>query len=1346
MLNMWKVRELTEKVTNMVMNYTEVEAKVREATNDEAWGPTGPQMQELAQSTFYYEQFPEVMGMLWKRMLQDNRAAWRRTYKSLLLLNYLVRNGSERVVTSAREHIYDLRTLENFKYMDEHGKDQGLNIRVKAKDLIDFIQDDNRLREERKKAKKNKDKYVGVSSESMGFRGSGNSDWDNWGSSRRKEDSDFGSRFEDSPNISGDEVEEPVDPANEYHDEERSPKFNRPSTTLTLSSTSKAAPPQKKSSKPSKMVDLGAAATFGMDHSSSQQSTASATTTTNNNSNVNNKNNNNNSLLDDLFGSATSNGTASPAKAPNPSAAEDDFDPRAGEIGAETKVEFGNFAAGFAKEQPEPKPESDFADFSSFPQQEPAVAPSGGSSNASLLMGMMPSPAAPTSSTTPVVSAPGVPANSNIDLLQGLLGPSHPSTPVPSSTPVIPSPGASADFGGASLSGLTLTPTCAPLQPMSTMPTSRSESKFDIESEDPGTLDQKEEFTRHKTERSNTETESIQKKQRNMTDSLKDALKSSKANSSVIASALETVAGWLPGQVTPQQYAGTDQPSEDVKVFSKHFYGSVFTGLMENYLGNGVLRRSEKHKNLYYNFIEAGYLEENISILLKTLHDVDKTKSEILVTLLERIMKSSTCVQQFLLRHCSQARHSEKDSLDCEETIRLLTSLPDRVANKLQHKTPESFRPMIHCKVMAYHILQAVFFIADGLKHGVSGSVAPIGRLLGQLCLLSDTQAVLEPLTHWLILWGKDNPIIPRVSQKIYFHIPVKAKEKFLSSLMRIALGSKSLSLFLGSYDSTCPNTRYYIQEFLARGYFQKNTEALIEYLAATQSSHEALRTVFMKLLELWCDEHLISHSSFDHHVYISQGLVMCLKHLTQQDTEIFKHEVIEKLLPGIAYHLESPSHDMKLVGMVMAEEITKVAHKDGPALSFKYRDNDVTRGLKQTLAAKGSQEPEMTQAEDKNTTGGYSWESDFIAELQALDMLRGGEKQVGCKEQVLTSVQKADIQEQSTVLPSQEPSHETSQEGSKVEELDSDDDEFEPYDMSADTPEVKVREPSYPQEVLEYLAEGEVEKVTAALRVAEKIVRRELKLMNPELAEEMTKVVLHLEDKYSTEGFDENRLNTLSALVVAHPSQCALYLGCEFYERNYNLRQRLDIIHTLGRAAIELSGGEATARLSLPSPTSKGKSKNKPPIRNEMKNLAGCFFFPLISGLRNPQPYLDLLGADRFVLCELLRTLGLIINVTGQCEASLKMIGCLLEVTWSLRSHKDTEIRTACLEALNSGLESISDSVLLSLVCEEMADLREWLALSIQEDKNRKCQLLAVKLAIRLDKCFAQQIKFPQE
>ncbi|KAG8542335.1 hypothetical protein GDO81_026932 [Engystomops pustulosus] len=150
------------------MNYSEIESKVREATNDDPWGPSGQLMGEIAKATFMYEQFPELMNMLWTRMLKDNKKNWRRVYKSLLLLAYLIRNGSERVVTSAREHIYDLRSLENYHFVDENGKDQGINIRQKVKEMVEFVQDDDRLREERKKAKKNKDKYVGVSSESAG--------------------------------------------------------------------------------------------------------------------------------------------------------------------------------------------------------------------------------------------------------------------------------------------------------------------------------------------------------------------------------------------------------------------------------------------------------------------------------------------------------------------------------------------------------------------------------------------------------------------------------------------------------------------------------------------------------------------------------------------------------------------------------------------------------------------------------------------------------------------------------------------------------------------------------------------------------------------------------------------------------------------------------------------------------------------------------------------------------------------------------------------------------------------------------------------------------------------------
>jgi epsin len=37
---------------NVVLNYTEMEAKVHEATNNEPWGASSTLMQELAQGTY----------------------------------------------------------------------------------------------------------------------------------------------------------------------------------------------------------------------------------------------------------------------------------------------------------------------------------------------------------------------------------------------------------------------------------------------------------------------------------------------------------------------------------------------------------------------------------------------------------------------------------------------------------------------------------------------------------------------------------------------------------------------------------------------------------------------------------------------------------------------------------------------------------------------------------------------------------------------------------------------------------------------------------------------------------------------------------------------------------------------------------------------------------------------------------------------------------------------------------------------------------------------------------------------------------------------------------------------
>lgn len=51
------------------------------------------------------------------------------------MLSYLIKNGSERVISSARDHLFDMRQLENYQHIDPFGKDQGLN----SKSLIENV-------------------------------------------------------------------------------------------------------------------------------------------------------------------------------------------------------------------------------------------------------------------------------------------------------------------------------------------------------------------------------------------------------------------------------------------------------------------------------------------------------------------------------------------------------------------------------------------------------------------------------------------------------------------------------------------------------------------------------------------------------------------------------------------------------------------------------------------------------------------------------------------------------------------------------------------------------------------------------------------------------------------------------------------------------------------------------------------------------------------------------------------------------------------------------------------------------------------------------------------------------
>ena len=91
--------------------------------------------------------------------------------KALQLLEFLIKNGSERVIDEARSHLSLLKMLRQFHFIDQNGKDQGINVRNRAKELADLLSDVDRIRAERKKARSTRNKYGGIEG-GMGMGGS----------------------------------------------------------------------------------------------------------------------------------------------------------------------------------------------------------------------------------------------------------------------------------------------------------------------------------------------------------------------------------------------------------------------------------------------------------------------------------------------------------------------------------------------------------------------------------------------------------------------------------------------------------------------------------------------------------------------------------------------------------------------------------------------------------------------------------------------------------------------------------------------------------------------------------------------------------------------------------------------------------------------------------------------------------------------------------------------------------------------------------------------------------------------------------------------------------------------
>ena len=173
----WVLEYLRALRHGRLLPYNYVERKTRLATRGSTtWGPTGEQLRELAAASHQSECLDALFAVLSQRLGARTSSSWRKVYKSLLVLEFLVTRGSQAAAMRGKDVRHLVRDLCDFEFTDPAtGKDevrlcccavcskrerlthvptQGVNVRERAKKVHALLTDDARLRAERETQRK----------------------------------------------------------------------------------------------------------------------------------------------------------------------------------------------------------------------------------------------------------------------------------------------------------------------------------------------------------------------------------------------------------------------------------------------------------------------------------------------------------------------------------------------------------------------------------------------------------------------------------------------------------------------------------------------------------------------------------------------------------------------------------------------------------------------------------------------------------------------------------------------------------------------------------------------------------------------------------------------------------------------------------------------------------------------------------------------------------------------------------------------------------------------------------------------------------------------------------------
>jgi len=151
-----KLKREAKKVAELE---TPLEKKLREATSNQNWGCPNSVLYELCVAAQDFHDRQKIMAKIQEKLGSEPHR-WRRIIKTLTLLEFMMKNGSQEILPELLAEQYNVRRLKNFQYSEE-GKDRGAVIREKVQKLLELMSNQDILKGAREEAQAHRQKFSG---------------------------------------------------------------------------------------------------------------------------------------------------------------------------------------------------------------------------------------------------------------------------------------------------------------------------------------------------------------------------------------------------------------------------------------------------------------------------------------------------------------------------------------------------------------------------------------------------------------------------------------------------------------------------------------------------------------------------------------------------------------------------------------------------------------------------------------------------------------------------------------------------------------------------------------------------------------------------------------------------------------------------------------------------------------------------------------------------------------------------------------------------------------------------------------------------------------------------------